>query len=551
MQNGPDPRPGASRAVYRDDYGIPHLWGETVDDLAYVQGWQAAYDLAWQLEYGRLRGEGRTAELLGPTAVEWDVFARRALIVDTARRAFDRLDGRTRSWCTAYVEGVNDALPLGAAGSAEFAALDAAPRRWQAWTPLAVFAGIHVLFGTGQYKLWRAHVASTIGPELMDLLGMEGTADDGGAGGSNAYAVAGPRSPTGLPIIAGDPHRTLEVPNAYQQVRLACAEFDVVGLAFPGVPGIAHFAHAGSVAWATTNAMADYQDLYAEELGDEEPGAEEFRDEQSAPDRLRVRGPSGWEPPVAVRGERIIVRDAEPIDITAVETARGPIVLDLADGRRYSLRTPSRVELDLGFAALLPLLHAKTVHDVTRAMRDWVEPVNVLVIGDAAGRLREQVMGLVPDRTPANRVLPARATDPGAVWTGRYLHPAPIERDLVANGNDRVSGAGLGYDYASTDRVARIRRLVEAGAAFGAGQPPANQPANRPARDSAGSRWTPTSRPPPPYVGCSPTRRSPTGCPRPGRRSAQDSPPGTAGPTRPATTPRSSRRGVRHSSAGC
>ena len=481
MQNGPDPRPGASRAVYRDDYGIPHLWGETVDDLAYVQGWQAAYDLAWQLEYGRLRGEGRTAELLGPTAVEWDVFARRALIVDTARRAFDRLDGRTRSWCTAYVEGVNDALPLGAAGSAEFAALDAAPRRWQAWTPLAVFAGIHVLFGTGQYKLWRAHVASTIGPELMDLLGMEGTADDGGAGGSNAYAVAGPRSPTGLPIIAGDPHRTLEVPNAYQQVRLACAEFDVVGLAFPGVPGIAHFAHAGSVAWATTNAMADYQDLYAEELGDGElgdgePGAEEFRDEQSAPDRLRVRGPSGWEPPVAVRGERIIVRDAEPIDITAVETARGPIVLDLADGRRYSLRTPSRVELDLGFAALLPLLHAKTVHDVTRAMRDWVEPVNVLVIGDAAGRLREQVMGLVPDRTPANRVLPARATDPGAVWTGRYLHPAPIERDLVANGNDRVSGAGLGYDYASTDRVARIRRLVEAGAAFGAGQP-TGQPA--------------------------------------------------------------------------
>ena len=305
----------------------------------------------------------------------------------------------------------------------------------------------------------------------------------------------GARSPTaGSPIIAGDPHRTLEVPSAYQQVRLACPEFDVVGLAFPGVPGIAHFGHAGAVAWATTNAMADYQDLYAEELGDEEPGAEEFRDEQSATDRLRVRGPSGWEPPVAVRGERNIVRDAEPIDITAVETARGPIVLDLADGRRYSLRTPSRVELDLGFAALLPLLHAKTVHDVTRAMRDWVEPVNVLVIGDAAGRLREQVMGLVPDRTPANRVLPARATDPAAVWTGRYLHPAPIERDLVANGNDRVSGAGLGYDYASTDRVARIRRLVEAGAAFGAGQAP-GQPTGQPAGPGLGRVSLDTDQP--------------------------------------------------------
>ncbi len=32
-------------------------------------------------------------------------------------------------------------------------------------------------------------------------------------------------------------------------------------LASPGVPGVQHFAHAGEVAWAITNAMADYQDL--------------------------------------------------------------------------------------------------------------------------------------------------------------------------------------------------------------------------------------------------------------------------------------------------
>jgi penicillin amidase len=171
VQTGPEPSNDRSQAIFRDPFGIPHLWGDTVDDLAYVQGWQAAYDLAWQLEYGRLRAEGRTAVLLGADAVEWDVFARRARITDTARRAFDRLDGRTRAWCTAYVEGVNDALPLGAAGSAEFAALDALPGRWPAWAPLAVFAGIHVLFGTGQYKLWRAHIAATLGPELVGLLG--------------------------------------------------------------------------------------------------------------------------------------------------------------------------------------------------------------------------------------------------------------------------------------------------------------------------------------------------------------------------------------------
>ena len=32
-----------------------------------------------------------------------------------------------------------------------------------------------------------------------------------------------------LAIIGGDPHRLFEAPNVYQQVRLACPEFDVIG----------------------------------------------------------------------------------------------------------------------------------------------------------------------------------------------------------------------------------------------------------------------------------------------------------------------------------
>ncbi|GAA3622462.1 penicillin acylase family protein [Microlunatus ginsengisoli] len=451
MPTAPDPRPPGRGTIFRDDFGVPHLWADTVDDLAYVQGWEAAYERAWQLEYGRLRAEGRTAALLGSAAVEWDVFARRARIVDTARRAYDRLDARTRSWCAAYVEGVNDALPLGAADSAEFAALGATPGRWSSWSPLAVFAGIHILFGTCQYKLWRAHVAATLGAEFIDLFDVDG----GPEGGSNAYAVTGPRSPTGLPLVAGDPHRYLEAPNAYQQVRLACPAFDVVGLAFPGVPGIAHFGHAGAVAWATTNAMADYQDLYLERLGS---------DPETGP---WVAGPRGREP-VERRFERIEVRDGEAVRVEAVETARGPVVLELADGRCYSLRTPSRVTSSLGFGALLPLLHARDVDDVTAAMTGWVEPVNALVIADATGRLREQVVGLVPERSPANRVLPADGADPAATWTGDYGRPGGRDGELVVNGNDAASGAGLGYDYAAPQRAARIRYLVERGAAFDA-----------------------------------------------------------------------------------
>ena len=39
--------------------------------------------------------------------------------------------------------------------------------------------------------------------------------------GSNAWAVGGARTASGMPLIGGDPHRVFESPGVYAQVRLA------------------------------------------------------------------------------------------------------------------------------------------------------------------------------------------------------------------------------------------------------------------------------------------------------------------------------------------
>src|SRR5215469_14302996 len=62
-------------------------------------------------------------------------------------------------------------------------------------------------------------------------------------GGSNNWALAGSRTASGLPLLAGDPHRPLEMPNVYIQGHVACPEWDVLGLGMPGVPGFPHFGH--------------------------------------------------------------------------------------------------------------------------------------------------------------------------------------------------------------------------------------------------------------------------------------------------------------------
>ncbi len=430
--------------IFRDAHGIPHLRAESVIELAREQGRACARDRLWQMEFDRIRGEGRAAEWLGAAAVEWDTFARRAQLGDVAQRAFAGLDGETQSFVAAYVQGVNAVIAEGDSAP-ELDDLGVRPEPWQPWTPLAIFLVQHVLFGSFPSKLFRHELAS-IAPEALPLFRTEGL-----PGGSNAFVVGGGRTTSGRPLMGGDPHRSFETPNVYLQVRLACPEFDVVGFTFAGVPGVQHFAHAGEVAWAITNATADYQDLYFEKL--------ERRD-----DGVVAEGPSGWET-VDRSLETLMVADGEPVTVEVLVTPRGPVILGGADeGEAISLRLPSWVLGDLGFSALLPLLRARTVADVDAALDRWVEPVNNAVVADTAGAVLHRVAGRVPERPRGHRVGPVPATG-GDGWTGwvEDLPRTTIGADGThATANDR---GGPGYDsladdFASTFRVERIRTLL-------------------------------------------------------------------------------------------
>ncbi|MEO3768789.1 penicillin acylase family protein [Micromonospora sp. B9E7] len=432
---------------FRDRWGVPHLRADDPLALVAEQGRVTAYDRAWQIEVERHRSQGTSAAFLGVDALDWDRFARRVRLDDTARRCHAALDPATAEWVGAYVAGVNDGLAAGAARAPEFAATGLSPGRWEAWTPLAVWLGHHILFAGFPSKLWREHVAQRLGPDLVEAFATDGPA----VAGSNGWLLAAERTGTGAALLAGDPHRFLEDPGVYQQIRLACPEYDVVGLAVPGVPGIAHFGHTGAVAWAITNAMADYQDLYAERL--------RRKDRQ-----VQALGPDGWRS-VHCHLETIEVAGADPVEVEVMETDRGPVIVGgPGDETAISLRYPPRVRAELGFAALPELLRARTVADVDHALRHWVEPVNVVQAADTAGGLLHRVAGAVPVRHPGNglRVVPAWAD--AHTWQGWY---APMPRaDVVGRAvmaNERGLATPLGVEFSPPHRAHRIAELLDAG----------------------------------------------------------------------------------------
>ena len=223
--------------IYRDAHGVPHVRADDVLDLAHGQGAVTARRpllAAGVAAAPGHRDDGRGARAAG---LDWDGFARRTRIVDdrpTGPRGAGRGDARLRGGLR---RGRQRDAGRADAGPRAGRARQRARSRGRTWTPLAVLPrpapALRQRSAASSGRSARPTRCSARTPACSTA---EGPAD-----GSNAWAVGGARTASGMPLIGGDPHRIIESPGVYQQVRLACEDpddaFDVVGFAFPGVPG--------------------------------------------------------------------------------------------------------------------------------------------------------------------------------------------------------------------------------------------------------------------------------------------------------------------------
>ena len=98
--------------VLRDEWGIPHIYAETQDDLFFAQGFVAAQDRLWQMEVWRRTGMGELAEILGPEAVERDRFARLLRYRGDMNAEYAAYAPDTKPILEAFVRGINTYIEL-------------------------------------------------------------------------------------------------------------------------------------------------------------------------------------------------------------------------------------------------------------------------------------------------------------------------------------------------------------------------------------------------------------------------------------------------------
>ncbi len=478
--------------VLRDRWGIPHIHAHSDHDAFFAQAYVHAEDRLWQMDSSRLRMAGRWAEWAGPSAVAGDTLARRLGGAAASQRDCAALGEPARQMVQAYSDGVNAYLSEQRALPLEYRLLDARPEAWEPWHCIAAMRWRGFLMGSMWFKLWRAAALRAIGPDqihklryddggedllcippgaqaqrwiatLKDLapaieaLAALGAPDSTG-GGSNNWAVSPARSATGRPLLAGDPHRAFEMPGMYVQNQIAGASFDAIGLAIPGVPGFAHFAHNGHVAWCVTHAFADIHDLFVEQFDNR---------------GTRCRSPDGWQP-CDRRSETIQVRGAEPVTIEIVETRHGPVVAGSPEsGFALVLRSVQFAATDHSFDCLPRMLQARSVDELFDSTRGWGLIDHNLVAADTAGHIGHLVRAVVPHRPRLNGWLPV----PG--WTGDYDWDGEIAwedmprsidpaRGFLVTANNRFVAESAGdRHYFCTDchpphRARRIEDLLTA-----------------------------------------------------------------------------------------
>ena len=500
--------------VMRDPQGVAHIYAQNTHDLFFAQGYVTAQDRLWQMEMWRLWHEGRLSELFGPEAFDYD--ARTRLMMFRGpwdQTEWGSYHPEGEAIFTAFADGVNAFLEQNADNlPVEFQLTGWTPAPWTAQTvalrwaqialssvrghaiqeiqlamnvarlgaeeanrrtnvdpfePLVVPDGLDLSVFTDELldaarqgdgdPFTGALPTPEIVPEFRSLVTQEQTALLGKPwdpmdAGSNNWVVSGALSPTGVPILANDPHRRVEMPALRYFVHLNAPGWNVFGAGEPPFAGV-NAGNNENMAWGFTFAGTDMVDLYVEDL--------------HPTDDTQVKWQDGYEP-IRVITEQISVKgEAAPRTVELKFSRHGPIFyVDTARRKAFAVRSVNQDPGTSPYNGSFKLAQATSCSDFFERAMFWKVPTHNLICGDREGNIAFQISGLTPDRNGWNGRLPVPG-DGRYEWVGfrsdlpREMNP---ERGYITTANDNshpkdFTGRPVFYHSTNGVETARITRL--------------------------------------------------------------------------------------------
>jgi acyl-homoserine lactone acylase PvdQ len=389
--------------IYRDDYGVPHIYAETLAGASFGAGYAQAEDRLEQLLHNYRLAAGTLAEVAGPSLVDQDYRSRVWQHEEIARDYLGRINPKLQASCRAFVKGVEQFMAEHPEQVPKWA------QKLEAHHPLMLSRFIIWNWPEGQAAgdLERGGLKPQPQPYL----------------GSNEWVVAPSRSATGTAIALIDPHLSWYGPFRFYEQRIYASsdDFALSGACILGLPmpGLGHSQYASV---AMTTGGPDTADVYEETVNPDDP--------------LQYQVDGEWRK-MTTRKITLRVREADGVAEKAFKvdsTHHGPVVAR-KNGKAYTM---ALAYVDrCGLMEELYKVHTARTLEAIKAGLSACEmmPQNIMV-ATVDGDIFYVHDGCVPIR---NHGLPTNRPVPGNTSKNDFAGIHPFE-DLV-----QVTNPACGY----------------------------------------------------------------------------------------------------------
>lgn len=455
--------------VHYDEHLIPHIFAQNDNDLYFAQGYVTAQHRLWQLEFQTHAAAGRLSEIVGEGAIDYDKRQRRLGMVYGAERALEGMKENTKvmGFLQAYSDGVNAYVnSLDEADiPVEFKLLDYKPEGWSMHKTALLLMYMTKTLASREHDLEYTNALRIFGKEKFDKLypdffdttdpvipkdtdwsfiTAEQTAMPASElpldtiaetlpkphpnNGSNNWAISAEKSATGNPMLANDPHLTLNLPSIWYVMQLSTPEYSAMGVTLPGALGVISGWNE-DIAWGVTNATRDLLDWYKIDFKDESRSEYKYGD--------------GYRETTA-RIEEIKVKGAKTVIDTVLYTHHGPVVYDHnfsgdSELSGYAMKWIGHLGGDCQ-SPFLNLNRAKNYEDYKNAIKPYVAPAQNFVFASAEGDIALWIQGKFPNKWEGQGKFLMDGSNPDHDWQSFIpqefnAHTKNPERGFVSSAN--------------------------------------------------------------------------------------------------------------------
>ncbi len=480
----------SSVKVFRDSFGVPHIFAQNETDLFLAMGFIVAQDRLWQMDINRRAANGTLSEIFGSRTLEIDRLTRTIGIPKIASELSKTIASESRTMLTAYTAGVNACLTQNKSHlPIEFILLRYQPQQWKiehslayqrlmawslelAWRVDPVFGELIDKLGvaktsqimpdypanaptivTGQFNQFfrLQNKINKFAHSLFDLFGITGPGL-----GSNSWVISGIHTDTGKPMLANDPHLAHQNPSIWYEIHLKSPTIDCYGVCLPGIPGIV-IGHNRAISWGLTNVMADGCDFFIESLNPE--NTDQYLYQNRWFDVTKI-------------AEEIVVKDQPTVNLVTRFTHQGPIISDIHpvlknSSKIISLKWNGHLISDETLACY-KIIKAENWDEFIDGLRHFSVPAQNYIYADTTGNIGYYCAGSIPIRRRGNGLIP----QPGWNKNFEWLTSIPFEQlphvfnppgGIIVSANNKVVDK---YTYHISTywepayRVQRIRELL-------------------------------------------------------------------------------------------